>query len=50
VEGVAMRVTLFNGSFHVVDLHDWNFKKAGFLALKAAVEKAHPIMLKLDEK
>ncbi len=46
---VDMRVTLFNGSFHEVDSHARDFKQAGVLALKAAVEKAHPILLELDD-
>jgi|ERR1051326_5187536 elongation factor G len=44
---VDLRVTLFNGSYHEVDSRVYDFKKAGSLALKAAVAQAHPIVLEL---
>jgi tetratricopeptide (TPR) repeat protein len=43
-----VRVTLFGGSYHEVDSSAWAFKKAGSMALKAAVEQANPIVLEPD--
>jgi elongation factor G len=40
-----IRVTLYDGSHHVVDSSEMAFKIAGSLGFKAAVEKAKPILL-----
>ncbi|HLW02846.1 MAG TPA: hypothetical protein VKT82_29590 [Ktedonobacterales bacterium] len=43
-----LRVTLFGGSYHEVDSSARAFKKAGAMALKAAVEQAHPLVFEPD--
>jgi elongation factor G len=44
-ELVDMRVTVFDGSHHVVDSSDMAFQIAASMGLKAALEKAKPILL-----
>lgn len=38
-------VTVYDGSFHVVDSSEMSFKIAGAMALKKAMETAHPVLL-----
>jgi elongation factor G len=40
-----VRVTLVDGSFHAVDSSELAFKLAGTLAMKGALEQAHPVLL-----
>lgn len=42
---VDIRVTVYDGSYHVVDSSELSFKIAGALALKKAMETAHPVLL-----
>lgn len=42
---VDLMVTVYDGSYHVVDSSEMSFKIAGAMALKKAVETAHPVLL-----
>jgi elongation factor G len=42
---IDLEVELIDGSYHDVDSNEMAFKIAGSMALKAAVRKAHPILL-----
>jgi elongation factor G len=42
---VDIKVTVYDGSYHDVDSSEMAFKAAGALALKAAAEKAQPVIL-----
>jgi len=42
---VDLRVTVFDGSYHDVDSSDMAFQIAASMGFKAAMEKAHPIIL-----
>lgn len=42
---VDIRCAVYDGSYHDVDSNEAAFKTAGALALRAAAEKAHPIIL-----
>ena len=45
-----LKVTLFDGSYHEVDSSEMAFQIAGSMALRAAVEKAGPVLLEPTEK
>lgn len=40
-----MRVTVYDGKYHAVDSSEMAFKIAGQLGMKAALAKAHPVLL-----
>lgn len=42
---VDVMVTLYDGSYHVVDSSEMSFKIAGAMAFKKAMETAHPVLL-----
>ena len=42
---VDVRVTVYDGSYHTVDSSEMSFKIAGAMALKKAMETAHPVVL-----
>jgi elongation factor G len=42
---VDVRVTVYDGSYHVVDSSEMSFKIAGSMAFKKAMESAHPVLL-----
>lgn len=42
---VDIRVTVYDGSYHVVDSSEMSFKIAASMAFKKAMETAHPILL-----
>ncbi|MGA0807220.1 MAG: elongation factor G, partial [Pseudohongiellaceae bacterium] len=42
---LAMKVTIFDGSYHDVDSNEMAFKIAGSMALKAGAQKADPALL-----
>jgi elongation factor G len=42
---VDVRVAVYDGSYHVVDSSEMSFKIAGSMALKKALETAHPVLL-----
>ncbi len=42
---LAMRVTIFDGSFHEVDSNEMAFKIAGSMAVKDGAKKADPVLL-----
>jgi elongation factor G len=42
---IDFRVELIDGSFHTVDSDDLSFQLAGRKAFKAAIERAHPVLL-----
>jgi elongation factor G len=42
---VDLRVTVYDGSYHVVDSSELAFKVAGSMGFKKAMEAAHPILL-----
>jgi len=42
---VDLRVTVYDGSYHVVDSSEMSFKIAASMAFKKAMEQAHPVLL-----
>ena len=42
---VDVQVTVYDGSYHTVDSSEMSFKIAGAMALKKAMETAHPVLL-----
>ncbi len=42
---VDVRVTVYDGSYHTVDSSEMSFKIAAAMALKKAMETAHPVLL-----
>ncbi len=42
---VDVQVTVYDGSYHVVDSSEMSFKIAGSMAFKKAMEAAHPVLL-----
>ncbi|HNC83294.1 MAG TPA: elongation factor G [Nitrospira sp.] len=42
---VDVRVSVYDGSYHVVDSSEMSFKIAGSMAVKKAMEAAHPVLL-----
>jgi elongation factor G len=42
---VDVQVTVYDGSYHVVDSSEMSFKIAGSMAFKKAIETAHPVLL-----
>jgi elongation factor G len=42
---VDVQVTVYDGSYHVVDSSEMSFKIAGSMAFKKAMESAHPVLL-----
>ncbi|UVT17775.1 MAG: elongation factor G [Nitrospira sp.] len=42
---VDVQVTVYDGSYHVVDSSEMSFKIAGSMAFKKAMETAHPVLL-----
>lgn len=42
---VDVRVTVYDGSYHVVDSSEMAFKIAGSMGVKKAMEAAHPVLL-----
>jgi elongation factor G len=42
---VDLRVTVYDGSYHVVDSSELAFKIAGSMGVKKALEAAHPVLL-----
>jgi len=42
---VDVQVTVYDGSYHTVDSSEMSFKIAGAMALKKAMESAHPVLL-----
>ncbi|MGQ0810561.1 MAG: elongation factor G [Nitrospiraceae bacterium] len=42
---VDLRVTVYDGSYHVVDSSEMSFKIAGSMGFKKAMEAAHPVLL-----
>jgi elongation factor G len=42
---VDVRVTVYDGSFHAVDSSELSFKIAGSMAIRKAMESAHPVLL-----
>ena len=42
---VDVRVSVFEGSYHVVDSSEMSFKIAASMAFKKAMEEAHPVLL-----